>query len=361
MNARYLNILLFISLTLSLSSCTDLVILMTGNNPSKIRSGCATPEPGTNLHPLSNLMLVMAHKFNDRPDSVVENNLRIVRIMTPRVRTRIDTVINSFDGYEVPVRIYNNRPHSKRVNQRVIIFYHGGGFVWGDIEIYDNLCSKIARKTGAVLVSVGYRLAPEYPYPFAIKDSWEVLMWASVNINSYGGNAHKITVMGDSAGGNISAVMSVISRDKGMTEIESQVLIYPLTMFIDTLTPSRKYFIFENDRDFVLNDSFLLRADHAYLQNNEDRRNPTISPQFAPVDSLYPRSLIVTAQCDPLRDEGKSYAGILHDAGVEVDYFEGKGMMHGFVSFYQALREGRKAIRLISDFCTGEEATSEGG
>ncbi|MEZ5000042.1 MAG: hypothetical protein R2727_05095 [Bacteroidales bacterium] len=87
MKIRHLNIILLLSLALLLSSCTDLVILMTGNSPAKIRSGCDTPEPGTYLDPLSNLMLVMAHKFNDRPDSVVENNLRIVRIMTPRVRT----------------------------------------------------------------------------------------------------------------------------------------------------------------------------------------------------------------------------------------------------------------------------------
>ncbi|MEZ5000041.1 MAG: alpha/beta hydrolase [Bacteroidales bacterium] len=246
--------------------------------------------------------------------------------------------------------MYNNRPVSKRENQRVILFFHGGGFVWGDIEIYDNLCSKIARKTGSVLVSVEYRLAPEYPYPYAIKDSWGILLWASDNIIKYGGNPRKVTVMGDSAGGNISAVLSVISREKGAPEIESQVLIYPLTMFIDTLTPSRKYFIYENERDFVLSDDFLLRADHAYLRNNENRRDPTISPHFAPVDSLYPRALIITAQCDPLRDEGKEYAGILHDAGVRVEYFEGKGMMHGFVSFYQALKEGRKAINEVADF-----------
>ena len=355
MKFRLINFILAISLLLSLSSCTDLVILMTGNSPSKIRSGCETPEPGTYLDPLSNLMLVMAHRFNDRPDSVVESNLKIVRIMTPRVRTRIDTTIQSFDGYDVPVRIYNNRPVMKRENQRVILFFHGGGFVWGDIEIYDNLCSKIARKTGAVLVSVGYRLAPEYPYPYAIKDAWDILLWASGNIQKYGGNTRKITVMGDSAGGNISAVLSVISREKGSPEIESQVLIYPLTMFIDTLTPSRKYFIYDNDRDFVLSDNFLEKADNSYLQNNEDRRDPTISPHFAEIDSLYPRSLIITAQCDPLRDEGKYYAEKLKDAGVKTEYFEGKGMMHGFVSFYQALREGRRAVRLLAEFCRNNE------
>jgi len=323
---------------------------MSGNSPSRIKEGCATPEPGTYLHPLSNLILVLGDKYREIPDSVVEKGLRYVELMTPRVRTRIDTAIMSRDNHDIPVRIYNNEKKKHRHEQEVIIFYHGGGFVWGDIKIYDNLCSKIARKTGAVLVSVEYRLAPQFPYPYAVNDARDILVWASEYISEYGGDPDRVTVMGDSAGANLSAVMSLMARDLGGPAIENQVLLYPLTMFIDTLTDSRKYFVVENDRDFVLSDDFLERAYRSYLQNNENRRDPYISPHFATLDSTLPKTMIITAQCDPLRDEGREYGILLHEAGVEVEYDEYKGMMHGFVSLYQGLRDGRRAIRKISEF-----------
>jgi acetyl esterase len=343
-------LVVLIALLLILYSSTDLVIIMSGNRPSSIREGCSTPEPGTYLHPLSNLMLVMGDKLRHLPDSVVEKSLKYAEILTPGVRTRIDTVIRSRDNWDIPVRIYNNKKVGRRHNQEVIVFYHGGGFVWGDIKIYDNLCSKIARKTGAVLISVGYRLAPEFPYPFAICDSRDVLEWVSDHIGLYGGNPGKVTVMGDSAGANISVVMSLMSRDLEGPDIDSQVLIYPITMFIDTMTNSRKYFIFENDRDFVLSDDFLERAYRSYLQKNEDRRDPYISPHFASLDNSLPRTLIITAQCDPLRDDGREFGILLREAGIDVVYKEYPGMMHGFVSLYLAFKEGKMAIREISRF-----------
>lgn len=350
MNSKRLIIYL-ITLSVMLSSCTDLVIIMTGHKPGEIKDGCVTPEPGTYLHKLSNLMLIMADDYRDIPDSLVKKSMKYVEMLTPRVRTRIDTQISAIDNYPVPVRIYNNERLSKREGQEVILFYHGGGFVWGNIRIYDNLCSKIARSTGAVLVSVEYRLAPQYPFPYGVNDSWSVLKWAAGNIEMYGGDTENITLMGDSAGANISAVLSLMARDSAGPAIENQVLMYPLTMFLDTLTPSRKYFLVDNERDFVLADDFLRRAERSYLQNNEDRTNPYISPHFAKLDSTLPRTLIITAQCDPLRDEAKDFGRLLGEAGNEVVYLEYEGMMHGFVSLYQGMKDGRKAIRQISAFC----------
>lgn len=351
MKRSLLHITSIVVLSISLVSCTDIVILMTGNSPRKVREGCKTPEPGTFLDPISNLMLIMGQKYVDIPDTLVEKSWKYVELLTPRVRSRIDTAIIAEDGYAIPVRIYNNRRNSARKQQNVIVFYHGGGFVWGSIRIYDNLCAEITRKTGAVVVSVGYRLAPEYPFPYAVNDSRRALEWVAANIRDFGGDSERITVMGDSAGGNLSAVMSLMSRDRGGPPILSQVLIYPATMFVDTLTPSRRYFLVENERDFVLGDHFMETALKSYLLHSEDPRDPYISPHFGKIDASLPKALIITAQCDPLRDEARQYGELLAENGVEATYLEYPGMMHGFVSFYQVFPEARRAIRDIKNFC----------
>lgn len=359
---RKISLVVLISIvfiSLLFNSCSSVIILMTGHNPVKIKRGCITPEPGTYLDPLSNLLLVMTDRYRDVPDSLLNKSRKYVEMMAPRVRLKTDTVITAQDNYNIPVIIYNNLPVRKRKSQPVIIFFHGGGFVRGDIEIYDNLCSEIAKKTGALLISVGYRLAPEFPFPYAVNDAWDILGWASVNAGDYGGDTEDITLMGDSAGGNISAVISIMARDSAGPDISNQVLIYPLTVFIDTLTESRRYFLLENERDFVLSDDFLERATSAYLQHDEDGMNPYISPQFARLDSTLPRTLIVTAQCDPLRDEARDYGLLLGKAGVEVEYNEYKGMLHGFISLYQVMKEGRTAIKDIAGFITGGTSKSE--
>lgn len=334
------------------TSCTDAVILMTGNRPSEIREGCKTMEPGTELHPLANLLLVMSDRITENPDSLFDSKRRLVKAITPRIRSKTDTLIASFDGYRIPVRIYNNQRERRRGNQEVILFMHGGGFVWGDIKIYDNLCSKLAKQTGAVVISLEYRLAPEFTFPYALRDSESVLRWVYSNIVKYGGSPTRITVMGDSAGGNLAAVMSLMSRtgDNGIPPVKSQVLIYPVTILTDSITPSRYYYLTGTDRSLIPGDNFFQYSREAYLSGSDNPKDPLISPHFAESHDSLPDALIITAGCDPLRDEGRGYAALLENAGNNVDYREYEGMIHGFVSLYHLFKEGREALDVIEEF-----------
>ena len=344
--------ILLVTVCAVLSSCTDVIILMTGNKPSEIREGCKTLEPGTELHPLSNLLLVMGEKIHENPDSLFDSKKRLVKIITPGIRFKRDTLITSFDGYQVPVRIYNDARNANWGDQNVILFCHGGGFVWGDVEVYDNLCSRIAAKTGAVLISVGYRLAPEFTYPYALKDSEWALRWTYENIGSYGGAPSRITVMGDSAGGNLAAVLSLLSRsgENDFPPIKSQVLIYPVTIMTDLMTPSRYYFLMGTNRKMIPGDNFFQFALEAYLPDSVDPEDPLISPHFAKSHANLPDALIITAGCDPLRDEGRAYAELLKNAGNRVVFREYDGMIHGFVSIYQIFKEGRDALDVVEEF-----------
>lgn len=352
MTTRVLMVIVMVTSGAVLTSCTDAIILLTGNKPSEVREGSKTLEPGTRLHPLASLVLIMSDRIMENPDSLFDSKRRLVKAITPRIRLKTDTLIASFDGYKVPVRIYNNQRERRRGDQEVILFMHGGGFVWGDIKVYDNLCSRIARQTGAVIISLEYRLAPEYTYPFALRDSESVLRWTYANIWKYGGSPSRITVMGDSAGGNLAAVMSLMSRsdDNGIPPIKSQVLIYPVTILTDSITPSRYYFLTGTDRSLIPGDNFFEYARDAYLSGTEDPRDPLISPFFADSHKSLPDALIITAACDPLRDEGRGYAKLLEKAGNYVDYREYDGMIHGFVSLYHLFREGRDALDVIEEF-----------
>ncbi|MCA1756441.1 MAG: alpha/beta hydrolase [Bacteroidales bacterium] len=352
MTTRVLLVIIMAASGAVLTSCTDAIILMTGNKPSEIREGCKTLEPGTELHPLANLVLVMSDRITESPDSLFDSKRWLVKAITPRVRLKTDTLIASFDHHKIPVRIYNNQRESRRGNQEVILFLHGGGFVWGDIKIYDNLCSKLAKKTGAVVISLEYRLAPEFTYPYALRDSESVLRWTYANIEKYGGSPSCITLMGDSAGGNMAAVMSLMSRtnDNGIPPIKSQVLIYPVTILTDSITPSRYYFLTGADRSLIPGDNFFQYAREAYLTESDNPKDPLISPHFAESHESLPDALIITAGCDPLRDEGRGYAELLEKAGNYVDYREYDGMIHGFVSLYHLFKEGRDALDVIEEF-----------
>ena len=352
MTHRVLMVIIVAATGALLTSCTDAIILMTGNKPSEIREGCKTLEPGTELHPLANLLLVMSDRITENPDSLFDSKKRLVKLITPRVRTKRDTLIASFDGHMIPVRIYNNISERRRGNQEVILFMHGGGFVWGDIEIYDNLCSKLASKTGAVVISLEYRLAPEYTYPYALRDSESVLRWTYANIEEYGGSPARITVMGDSAGGNLAAVLSLLSghHDNDIPPLKSQVLVYPVTILTDSITPSRYFFLTGPERSLIPGDNFFQYAREAYLSGSDDPENPLISPFFAESHESLPDALIITAGCDPLRDEGRGYAGMLEEAGNYVEYREYDGMIHGFLSLYHIFKEGRNALDVIEEF-----------
>ena len=206
-----------------------------------------------------------------------------------------------------------------------VVFAHGGGFVIGDIETHDNQARAICRGADAVVVSIDYRLAPEAPWPAAIHDTYDAVKWAVDNIDTLGGDATRLAVAGDSAGGNISAVVAQLCRDNG-PQLSAQLLIYPAVDFDpESSYPSR---VDNAEGYFLTADDMAWFTEH-YVGTAPDHNDPTMSPLKGKLDGLAP-AVVATAEFDPLRDEGNAYAEALRAAGVEVESECYAGLIHGF-------------------------------
>ena len=224
-------------------------------------------------------------------------------------------------GGAIPVRIY--RPESDGPLP-VIVFFHGGGWVIGDLASHDTTCQRLAAGVPAVVVSVDYRLAPEHRFPAAVEDCDTVTGWVSANAAALGGDPARLAVAGDSAGGNLAAVVALHARDAGGPAVAFQLLVYPATDLTRSL-PSHA----ENGAGYLLDaDTMAWFIDH-YLAD-ADPRNPDASPLFAEDLSGLPPALVVTAEFDPLRDEGEGYAERLRQAGGTATTSRYDGMFHGF-------------------------------
>lgn len=229
---------------------------------------------------------------------------------------------------EIPVRIY--RP-SDEAGLPVTVFFHGGGWVIGDLESHDHCCRTIASKAECVVVAVDYRLAPEAKFPAAIDDAWAATEWVATHADELGVDAGRLAVAGDSAGGNLAAVVSNISRDHEHVEIIKQALIYPVTdgnCDRPSMTDNAEgYFLTRDAMDWF--------HDH-YTVTEADLADPRYSPILADLAGA-PSAVVVTAGYDPLRDQGNEYAARLIEAGVDVDHVEYEGMFHGFFSMDAAI------------------------
>jgi len=237
---------------------------------------------------------------------------------------------------EIPVRIY--APEGKKPLP-VLVYFHGGGWVIGDIETHDGTCRMIANGAGAVVVSVDYRLAPEHKFPAAAEDSYAATTWVAANAASIGGDPARVAVGGDSAGGNLSAVVALMARDRGGPRLVYQLLIYPVT---DASFDQPSY---RDNADgyFLTRDSMLWFWNH-YRASDADRNNPYACPLQAKDLRGLPPALVITAEFDPLRDEGEAYAARLEEAGVAVKLSRYDGMIHGFFSMSLILDKGKAAV-----------------
>ena len=207
----------------------------------------------------------------------------------------------------------------------IFIYYHGGGWVLGDLETADPSCRMIANRTDRVVVSVDYRLSPEHKFPVPVQDSYAALQWISENATAINGIASNIVVSGDSAGGNLAAAMTLLARNNNGPEIAGQVLIYPATDFAFN-SASYKSFSkgFGLDRDLMI-----WFCDH-YINEVEDKKNVYAAPLQAHDLSGLPPALVITSEYDVLRDEGFAYAKRLKEDGVNVDYICELGLVHGY-------------------------------
>jgi len=345
------NILLLVSCLItafSLQSCTDMMCIISGYKPSEIKNDLVTPEPGTEIDARCKLIVKYASKYTENPDSALESRNRLLKILKPPIK-EVYNIDIPVDTASIPIRIYCNIREDKRDNLPVIVYYHGGGFVWGSIDVFDAYCRKLARETESVIISVDYRLAPEYPFPYAVNDCYSVLKWTENNIKDYGGDPGKIIVMGESAGGNLAAVMPIVCRDSCGPDIFAQIIVCGATTFEEKVYPSRRYFLLEG-KCYLVSEDYMYRCKSAYLNGKVNVSHPYVSPLKAALDKEMPPALVITAQVDPLRDEGKEYAMKMKDAGIEVVYKEYEGMIHAFMNFYPFLDTAKEAIDDVDTF-----------
>jgi acetyl esterase len=241
------------------------------------------------------------------------------------------------DGYEVPLRVY--RPREVRDTETdvpVVVFLHGGGWVQGNPVMYDPLCSHLARRVRAVVVSVDYRLAPEHPAPAAAHDAVDATRWVAAHGDVLRADTSRLAVCGDSAGGNLAAVVAQAARDAGGPRIAHQALIYPATD-LTLASPS----IDEHAAAPMLTRTSVLAFRDHYLQGGLDPADPVVSPLRGDHRG-HPPALVQTADVDPVRDDGIRYARALSAAGVPVRLTNYLRVPHGFASYPGAVPVGRQ-------------------
>ncbi|MGM8364336.1 alpha/beta hydrolase [Virgibacillus sp. W0181] len=234
----------------------------------------------------------------------------------------IEDKVIPVDGGEINIRIYTPEGIGPFP---IFVYYHGGGWVLGDIATSDASCRMIANKTRHIVVSVDYRLAPEYKYPTPINDSYAALKWISENAAAINGIASNIVVGGDSAGGNIAAAMSLKSREQNGPPISAQVLIYPVT---DMKFDTKSYQDFE--KGFGLDKNLMVWFVDHYIASENDKQDMYAAPLIADDLNNLPPAYVIVAENDVLRDEGLAYAKRLKEAGVNVETIIEEGLVHGY-------------------------------
>jgi len=243
---------------------------------------------------------------------------------------------------EIPIRIYTPAADAPRP---AAVFFHGGGWVLGSLDTHEMVCTAVAHRAGAVVIAVDYRLAPEHKFPAAVTDCYAATVWVADNANRLGIDPRRLCVCGDSAGGNLAAVVALKSRDEGGPEIALQTLIYPVMDLSSFNTSSYREFAEGHSLTKPLMEWF---RDN-YLMSSEDGKDPHASPLLARDLRGLPPTLIITAECDPLVDEDEAYARRLKEAGVPVTYTRYAGMIHPFFTMPGVFRQGHDAIQQVAD------------
>ncbi|WP_216829828.1 alpha/beta hydrolase [Alkalihalobacterium elongatum] len=254
---------------------------------------------------------------------------------------KVQNTTVSVDDTEINIRIYTPEGTGPFP---VFIYFHGGGWVIGDLDVVDTPLRAITNRAEAIVVSVDYRLAPEHRFPIAPEDCYAATKWVYENISKFNGDPDHIAIGGDSAGGNLAAVVSLMAKDRGGPNIAYQVLIYPATDFAKD-TPSHR----ENGEGYFLTKGAMDWFANHYI--NEDQKSlPYASPLLATDFTNLPPALVITAEFDPLRDEGETYAARLNEAGVPAEVTRYDGMIHGFFWMAGIMRQGQKAVEQVGNW-----------
>jgi acetyl esterase len=254
-------------------------------------------------------------RFRDLPRRAVHPELRVE-----------DRTIDGPAG-PLPIRLY--WPPETETAPPVVMFFHGGGWAVGDLDSYDGEARNHAVGAGALVVSIDYRLAPEHPYPAAVDDVWAATQWVAAHGEELGADPKRLAVAGDSAGGNLAAVIAHVARDSGGPPVAFQLLWYPATTW-DTSLPS-----FSENADAPILATDALAEVSRWYANGVDLKNPpsTLVPARAEDLTGLPPAYIAVAGHDPLRDDGLRYAELLAAAGVPVEVHNATGLVHGYIGY----------------------------
>jgi acetyl esterase len=259
----------------------------------------------------------------------------------PEPVARIENHCVEGHGGVIPVRVYVPKGSEPLP---VFVYYHGGGWVVGDVDTHEPLSTAIANAAGCIVVSVDYRLAPEHKFPAAVDDAYAAARWVAESAGLFGGDPKRLAVGGDSAGGNLAAVVALMARDREVFQPMLQVLIYPVTDH-NFHTPS----YLENAEGYLLTREDMRWFWGHYLAHDEDGDHPYASPLRAKSLSGVAPALVITAEYDPLRDEGEAYAARLRSAGVPVTLSRYEGMIHAFIRLTHRFDKAREAIGEVAE------------
>jgi acetyl esterase len=289
----------------------------------------------SNRIPLHTLGAAKAREvYAERPDNLAPPWVPVFNVK--------DRIIQQ-SNLSVPLRIYT--PKESCVPLPICIFYHGGGMVIGSLDGYDTLCRQICMQSKCIVVSVDYRLAPEHKFPAAIDDAYAAFLWIRQHAKDFGGDKSNIAVSGDSAGGNLAAVVTILARDQHLAGIKCQTLIYPATA---PYADSPSHFAFA--KEYFLERETVLWFHESYIRSDNDRKDFRYAPLIAKTLAHLPSALVIVAKYDTLRDEGVAYANRLTSSGIDVTLQEYEGMFHPFVSLAGVLDEGKEAISVMSNY-----------
>jgi acetyl esterase len=259
------------------------------------------------------------------------------------VLPRIEDVRIPGPAGPIPARVYS--AHVGAAARPAVAYFHGGGWVQGDLETHHGLCARLAKHAEALVVAVDYRLAPEHKFPAAVEDCYAAYRWLRQHGGEIGADTTRVAVAGDSAGGNLSAVVSQLAASAGVPVPTCQALIYPAVDF-SLETESHRELV---DGHVIPRDRIVWYSEQ-YLGGEADKADLRASPLRAPKLAGQPPALIITAGFDPLRDEGHAYAEKLRDGGVDVEYREYPGQIHAFVSLTKAIPQGLACSLEIAEY-----------
>lgn len=275
--------------------------------------------------------------------AAARNSATLMALDPPPVGDVIDAGISTPHGC-IPVRVYRPAQPAAEGFLPALLYFHGGGYVIGDLDTHDALCRELAAEGCCAVVSVDYRLAPEHKFPAAVDDAIAAAQWLKMQASELGLDAERLAVGGDSAGGGLAAVLGILSGQQGVPQWRLQALIYPVCDLGMTHDSYRR-----NGEGYLLTRATMAYFRDQYLRNPADAEDWRASPLRAPDLRQACPAVIFTAEYDPLCDEGCEFAGRLTDAGVRVTHYHLPGLIHGFVTVSKLIPAASQTVQQIGD------------